>query len=555
MPQTKKQISNTTAVKQLPPIARTKPRRRGSKKPLSPADPKPILNRPTEANVLWRVDPELLAPTDEDPVDQPRTRMESFRAKGKHLLSSAKKSKPGQLLESGANAVDRKKNELYYRITGRPNKLNDREGTETQLGDREKRQLQKLPTEPFHQVVEKVSQTPLTTQAVNGERKRNENKDGKSVWTVVKSSIIDMISDILSAAKIDGVMELLKTGTDVVEQFAKDCKKVMDYLDKKKAGEEGGLGIRDYIKIAADHAKTLGSLLETIGKAAADAGGVFSFIGNLVKAIVKFPKDCMQAHRNSKNIDRMRQQKEQAKQMIYAGQKDVNGPKYVRKTRDNELEFDHNHKDFDHMRIDERIQSLEASVTGKGRALYLRGLKEYALTKELTGANQKRRRETVYTILVDELGGILSSATTLFGNPALGGILSAVFSTIGGAKTLFSYAKKGLRNIHFRFADDLKTGDQKWAKRHQMAIWTFKNLALLGEHEAAMTRISPDTTNPMQVRSVRDYLPVRLEQKNRVKAMQVDMDDLGEAKDAVEILDILRSGFYRDAEENQGQTK
>ena len=535
----------------------------------------PILDWPVHTpGVLWRVDSELLAPTDEDPVDEPIGRMQKIRANTKHMLYSAKHSKIARWTHDKKKSISRKTKQVYSAVTGRPNKLNDQAGTKTQLGDKEKRQLSKLPTEPFHQVVKKVGRTPLTPEAQQATRKRNEEQDGKSVWKFVKTSMIDMISDLVSSNERAKFMGILKGAATVVEQFAKDCTKLVKYIKKENGDKDSKLGFKDYVKLAGDHAKTVGDIMgpitesikDTIGKTASSgakkvigrletASDGLNFVGSLVTAMIKFPRDCKSAHRNTKNIDRMRKQKESAKRMIYEGQKEVNGPKYVKKTRDNELEFDHHHSDFKENRIDQRIKQLETSVEGRGRGMYLEGLREYAMTKELTGANQKRRRETIYQILVDELGGILSSATTLFGLPEVGGVLSVIFSTVGGVKTLMSYAKKGLRNIKFKYADSLKSGDNKWQKRHELAIWTYQNISMLRNHEITMTHIAPTTTDPMEVRAVQAYLPVRQIQKDRVKAMGVDMEDLSGAHDAKQILDILRSGFYQDVEEHQKQTQ
>lgn len=476
------------------------------------------------------------------------------------------KTRTKKLYQSAKTALHDSKESVVTGIReqlGIPEKENE-PGTATSFSSKEQRLLAKLPREDFHNVVKTAGKYTLGTAELNARpEKKGMAEDTESKVGKFKELFFDPATDILAAANLDDVTKFVKAGVDGLEMLVEDGKQLFQLLGygwKKFVGKISGQeyhatkedkrnSIKTVLSMMGSHAKYVGDQLGNAGKKFKNSSGVVGLIGSIVSGAVKFVSDCRTLHKTRKSIKRMRAQKENAKQAILAHQASYAKEAYVETTKDGKLKFRDNNSELQKKRIDTVIEEMDTSIPGGDdqKAVFLSGMKNYAISKELTGANQKRRNEAVFNIIVEELGGIVSAALSLAGPCAVAGAgLSAAFSALKAVKSGGNLLMKAGRKIHFPGFNQMKSESNKWQKRQKLAIWTFNSLKEMKPEEEKLEQVSSGSKDVDQIAKVREYLPVRSVQKDRIRAMGVDAQKLARSKTGGEMLDIMRGGFYRE---------
>ena len=427
-----------------------------------------------------------------------------------------------------------------------------------QLTDAEQKKLDKHAGSDFRRILGKVKGWQLTAE----QRKTPTAEEASSLMekaekgnSAIKDGAVGPLSDILSAAgsKAKDVIGSIKSAMEMVDHFFKlvktlksDYKKYLSSSSKEKQTR------REQKQELTDDLEEIGSLISSIGEklgeipSAGPLGKIFKLAGIITGGLMKFYRDVKTVFKTRKSIKRMRKQKEIAKLDIYENQGKI-GIDHVTREKGGSLHFNPEELALtDEIELTRRFSSADPSQ----KNLYLRSMEDYAITKELTGANQKRRNESMFNIAIEELGPVLSTSL-LFAGPGgviAGGVMDAVFSSLKAVKIVKHYGTKLGYKLKAPFLDPLKSPIEKLRKRHTLAVYMYDRLRDLAPHEAAIGAIPKTTRDPRQVAAVRDYLPERRIQKDRITAMGVDQEKMAAAPDAPAMLEIMRKGFYREVD-------
>lgn len=435
-----------------------------------------------------------------------------------------------------------------------------------QLTMEEKNKLTKYRGSYFGKVLKKIngwelSQDQRENPPVPEKEGAKENIDNGV--EAVKDGVISPMADILSAAgsNAKNVINSLKDGLEHLELFAKVAKRLLSngkrYLSKK---EDRQNMTREEIKKDLDKdLEAIGSIISYIGEKldpvvtnAPKAGVIVNLVGIIVGGTTKFYKDIRMLFKTHKNIKRMRRQKDIAKRDIYETQ-EANGTSYVKESKySDKLKFFKTSEMRNDVSITDQIEKerLESKADSARKNLYIRSMEDYAISKELTGANQKRRNESIFNVIVQELGPVISTAITLAGPGGLlaGSVMNAVLSSMNALKTIKGFAVNIGYKMDVSLLNKLKSPEEKMKKRHRLSVYMFDRLKEIAPLEEKMAQVPTTTYDPQKVSDVRNYLPMRKMQKERITAMGVDEEKMAQSPDAATLLNVMRKGFYRESQ-------
>lgn len=336
------------------------------------------------------------------------------------------------------------------------------------------------------------------------------------------------------------------------------------------------------------------TLLDTVASwigAFTTFAGRIPIIGAVIGAVgagISFVMNAIQLHKARVSISRMRKQKTSAKERIRSSQgdlKDLPGTttpgggqganpadvtfakdktvvkgvfnkKTERKfkiTRSFEKVKGKNPKIDRDMRLDEKTKEMRSGQKGGEKIKddkkeeAVQALEDYDVTKELTGANKKRRREGIVNLILQDAVGFATSLASLdptgMGSGIGAGINAAVGIGMLGKKVTTSVRQLG-RNQGWEGFDQNKSTENKEQRRHNLAVVMFDRIVDLGKYE--FDKINPEKTNEVEFSNVEKGIPHFEDMDDRITAMGV-AGPLLRAGNAVEMVKVMRQGFYRDS--------
>ena len=207
------------------------------------------------------------------------------------------------------------------------------------------------------------------------------------------------------------------------------------------------------------------------------------------------------------------------------------------------------------MRLDEKTKAMRAGNQGKSEEdlKSVRALEDYDVTKELTQANVKRRREGVVNLILKDAVGFATSLATL--DPTgLGAACGAAISSAAGlalmTKKIVVSVRQSGRDKGRRGYNINKSTANKEQRRHNLSVIMFdriKELKSFGFHGITSEAVERDAVTAEQNNAIETGTPRYEEMEDRVAAMGVS-GPLLRADSAAKMVRTMRLGFYRDVE-------
>lgn len=205
------------------------------------------------------------------------------------------------------------------------------------------------------------------------------------------------------------------------------------------------------------------------------------------------------------------------------------------------------------MRLDEKTKQLRGA--GGGAALSeaqeeaIRDLEDYDITKELTSANKKRRREGVTDLVLKDAVG-LGAALANLDPTGMGSTVGAAVTAAVGAgylgKSVGAYLRQKARNHGFGSADLNKSDANKRQRRHNLAVILYDRIVELADTQVASiddpARVTPDQRAAISKGALQTFEKM----DERINAMGVAGPFL-RSHSAPEMVKVMRQGFYRDS--------
>ncbi len=202
-------------------------------------------------------------------------------------------------------------------------------------------------------------------------------------------------------------------------------------------------------------------------------------------------------------------------------------------------------------RLDEKTKELRSGRTGLDdkQEEAVRDLEDYDVTKELTGANKKRRREGIVNLILQDAVGFATALAALDPSGMGSGIGASINAAVGigmlGKKITTSVRQHGRDKGREGYNVNKSTANKE-QRRHNLSVIMFDRIQELGKYD--FDTIKPETTNKDEVAKVVSGLPGFETMDDRITAMGV-AGPLLRAGNAVEMVKIMRKGFYRDSKD------
>lgn len=338
--------------------------------------------------------------------------------------------------------------------------------------------------------------------------------------------------------------------------------------------------IRNRMEDKYSKEENLDTVLEVVEKVAEAAGNVNEFLGEIavyagaapivggiitcISAALSFVKDVKKAIKASISLKRMKDQKKRAKADILAKQGSA-GYVTQRHSKGNVfkvgkagLHFDG--KDFGkttddktgkarNKRLDEVTSDQKRGGNESEEEQGLRrSLEDYDVAKELTGANEKRLKESIINIFANDalsfIGGLAAMDPEGIGSGICASIQSAL-AAAGFAKKIVVAGRQLGRNKGFKGFSSNKSDHNKKVRRHNLAVTTFERIKELNDYN--LESIDPATTDQGEADQVRQGLGAYQMVGARLVAMGSGYGPVSRAKSAQEMVNVMRNGFYREA--------
>ena len=450
----------------------------------------------------------------------------------------------------------------------------------------EKRRLTKRKNSFFQGFLNKVGGMTLTAADKNSGRPEALGKKGKAKmgW-----AIVDWIGDQASGAMGISTNEGYgaKSGTtgvtwvDAVESAirtlvnaGRSIKHIVEYT--KTNGHKDFAEFRGVVKEGIDTLLNLmGAVNGILGnfKSLAEQVPIIGAITGAVSAGMSFAQNLHSLIKVSKSKDRMRDQKEAAKKRIKENQGSAN---YVemRHSKADPLKLGKESLHFNPEAIPRRRWIARKKrldeVTTEGRARLqtsgqqqggaqqnaaaqtaaedplLDALEDYDMVKELTAANKHRQRQDILNIVFGDAVSFGASLASL--DPTVGALVgNSIRLAVGvgnGVKAAATFLRTQGRNRGWSGFDENKSDANKLQRRHTLAVNFFQRLQDLSKEK--ITDVSPDTTEVDEVAKARQGLEKYRIMSNRVDALGVGYGPLMRAQTTRQVLETIRSGFYRE---------
>ena len=434
----------------------------------------------------------------------------------------------------------------------------------------------------FYKVVRKTDQLGELDDADRKSGTETRSKKGTVYETFAgaKSTALDPTSGLLETLKVDHLsFKAIKLAIDGVELIIKDVKLcislyknrdklkgVTDSSGKKAKVDETPMEISNHLNTIGQNVKYVCDIMSAARDSLKIAGPIGQLVSHLIFGLPKLYTEMKAFTKAKKNTKRMRTQKDAIKEKLYGYQSQYSNdfPAIVKRRTDGTyaIEYKGQIMDRNQERKDKYIASLKAewakSKGGTGTAKekqqreqdqskFIGLLEDYSVTKELTEANVHRKRDGLFNIIVDDIGGIVSSIVMLAGpaSPA-GNILSLVLTSLSGARSLGFYVRKLCRHFGWFGADQNKRDSSKYEYRHNLAVITYERLRDMIEPEQTLDRMDkdPDNFSENDRKFVDEYLPQRIDLRDQIKSMGVNKEQLHTADSRRKMLEIMRGGFY-----------
>lgn len=454
------------------------------------------------------------------------------------------------------------------------------------LTEVEKKLLKKRTGGSFQLLLDNVAGSTVSQRTYdpnNPEGKDGWEKFGK-VWGIVDTAgqtltggTADFADGIQEARKIENFAELKggnAKGLPIVGAIYNSIKTILDgvgYIKgvvdavkegrkRKLSAEEIGEQIKGGLDLLLGIAGTVNSYL-SIWKKFSDAVPIIGAVIGCVSGIIGLVGDGIAMYKSSRNIHRMKAQKKAAKEAV----KNKQGTQGFVTERSSKLDpkglfgkslhFDQRffgdvtdagtHK-ARKQRLDEKTAEMR---TAGGDEALVSSLEDYDVTKELTGANEKRLRESVVGIVVNDLGGIATSLAGLDPSGIGGATATGINAALGLgqlAKTAIVATRTAGRNKGWTGFDINKSDQNKMARRHNLAVTTFDRLKSLSNFN--LKTVPESTTNAEEIGKVKDGLPLYKTMEDRISSMGVGYGPLLRVgANGDEMVKLMRKGFYRDS--------
>ena len=398
-------------------------------------------------------------------------------------------------------------------------------------------------------------------------------------WNVMGKKVDSWGDGSLQSSGIPIVSAVAKSISNVI-QAGKYIKQVVEYHRAKKdeiAASTGSSVDKDEkTDLIFQTLEIVQNLLDTamswIGAFTTLAGHI-PLLGAILGAIssgMSFAVDTIQLVQSNRNIAKMREQKAAAKGKIQ-GEQGVFGRQVAtgrveerrtgvihRKTvekfkvsRTFEEVRDEGTNKKRAMRLDEKTKQLRAAngTLDESQEAAVRDLEDYDITKELTSANKKRRREGAVNLVFKDAAGFASALAGLdptgLGS-AIGASISAVVGLGYAGKAAVTSIRQAMRNHGVGGADLNKSDANKRQRRHNLAVIMYDRIMELANTRAASIE-NPDSADDAQRIAVHGGVLDQFDVMNdRVGAMGVSAAFL-HAHSAPEMVSVMRQGFYRDS--------
>lgn len=205
------------------------------------------------------------------------------------------------------------------------------------------------------------------------------------------------------------------------------------------------------------------------------------------------------------------------------------------------------------MRLDEKTRQLRGTNAGaaltEAQEEAVRDLEDYDITKELTSANKKRRREGVTDLVFKDVVG-LGAALANLDPTGMGSTVGAAVTAAVGAgylgKSVGSYIRQKARNHGIGSADLNKSEANKKQRRHNLAVVMYDRIMELADTQVASID-DPAHVTPEQRTAINKGALQNFDKMNeRINAMGVAGAFL-RSHTAPEMVKVMRQGFYRDS--------
>ena len=387
---------------------------------------------------------------------------------------------------------------------------------------------------------------------------------------------------------------------DCLVQAVKLGFKLKDYYTEHKAGGHTGsergelfMDVVDKIQNLLDTTMTwIGAFTTFLGK--------LPIIGAIIGAVnagIGLVEDAVRLGKAQHYIDKMREQKTEAKQTIKEKQSAIGGgfgadkeKRYGPLHRLKKTRFKVN-REFEsvagarpdrnrNVRLDEKTKQLRsqlgtsaassasggatsanpasggtasagtasAGATVQEKETAIRALEDYDVTKELTLANEHRRREGITKIILKDIIGF-GTALAALDPSGLGATIGAAVNTAIGAGFLIQKAASKIRQDwreSGKFGSDQNKSDaNKLIRRHNLAVVMYDRISELAETKVAsidnQASVPAETAAKLTEGTQKTFQLM----DERIRAMGVAGPFL-RSKNAPEMVKAMRKGFYRD---------
>ena len=192
--------------------------------------------------------------------------------------------------------------------------------------------------------------------------------------------------------------------------------------------------------------------------------------------------------------------------------------------------------------------SSSAGAAREEKEAAIRALEDYDVTKEITQANENRRREGITKIILKDIIGFGTALAAI--DPT--GLGSAIGASVTAAINIGFLAQKAAGAIRQKMrktgafgSDQNKSNANKRARRHNLAVVMYDRIAELAETKVAsigdQAAVPAETAGKLNENTQKTFQLM----DERIKAMGVAGPFL-RSKDALEMVKAMRKGFYRD---------
>ena len=192
--------------------------------------------------------------------------------------------------------------------------------------------------------------------------------------------------------------------------------------------------------------------------------------------------------------------------------------------------------------------SAPGGAASEEKEAAIRALEDYDVTKEITQANENRRREGITKIILKDIVGFGTALAAI--DPT--GLGSAIGASVTAAINAGFLAQKAAGAIRQKMretgafgTDQNKSNANKRARRHNLAVVMYDRIAELAETKVAsigdQASVPAETAGKLNA----DTKDTFQRMDERIKAMGVAGPFL-RSKDALEMVKAMRKGFYRD---------